>query len=1078
MNILRRIQIVITVTALAVLLPAFTQAGAIPDGTAAGITVFVGFGSSTEITQLDLQESQLVFALDPNAAKVETARASVPGTANEGRIYFERLANTNRLPLIEETANLVVVKSGTTVAPSEVARVLVPLGTAVAAEDSRFEDAGLERTGTEARGTIYTKPWPDDIDEWTHALYDSGGSTVSHDSKVGPPNYLQWVGEQRWTRNHDFASSFQAMVSAGGRIFYMIDDGPRTSVYLPSDWQIVARDAFNGKILWKRPFLGPGMVQTYYYKSGPMQLSRRLVADNGKVFVGLGLDQPVSILNAETGETLRTLPETDAVEEILLHDGVLYVLSDDTPVIYVHTGVADRFRDPNQWRPTQSKWIRAINPDTGTVLWQLETPVAPLAFAVNEFGVVFHNGYDLICLDRKTGVEKWRTAITLDPRISTSNTPTLVLQNDVVLFIGGNDGRSNSHGNGWYATYNLRTLSALSADTGKVLWSIDKNALPQNGFEAPKDLLVIGNLAWIGRTLQGGNSGTFYGYDIHTGEIKRSFTPPWSGLDWFHHRCFRAKATFKYIIPSRTGTEYINPETGWQSFNFWIRGTCSYGMMPANGLTYAPPHPCACSRESQLQGFNVVKTESPIRAQVAQNPDTQRLFQGPAYGTALGGTANGWPTYRANNQRTSRAAGTLPATMTQKWKVQVGENLTPPVISGGKIFLADKKSYEIKAISADTGTNLWSFAVGSLVDSPPTIWKNRVYFGCRNGSIYCLTINGQLVWRYQAAPADLRLGAHDQIESVWPVYGSVLIHNDKLYATAGHSMFLDDGLRMLVLNPDTGVQITENVMDRGDPTSSPPGRDIHYKMGDRIMIPSSPDILSADAAHIYMRTQQFDFNGVRRWVKIMPKTSGNSSSSGSAAADAHVFAPTGMLDDTGFHRTYWIFGNWERDGASDIFNTPKDEPAGRIIAVNDDLVFGFSRTPDQYKWMPGKLKMHIWAARKVRDTVHYPDVRNNTNVQYIWSVYLPALYVSAMVISDNRLAVAGPPAFNNDSSAEALARWKGERGGVLWLMNPTNGSTPESSKIALPSPPVYDGMVALDSKLFITLRTGEVMCME
>ena len=42
------------------------------------------------------------------------------------------------------------------------------------------------------------------------------------------------------------------MVTAKGRLFYVIDDGVRASMIMPPDWKLVARDAFNGVLLWER----------------------------------------------------------------------------------------------------------------------------------------------------------------------------------------------------------------------------------------------------------------------------------------------------------------------------------------------------------------------------------------------------------------------------------------------------------------------------------------------------------------------------------------------------------------------------------------------------------------------------------------------------------------------------------------------------------------------------------------------------------------------------------------------------------------------------------------------------------
>jgi hypothetical protein len=37
------------------------------------------------------------------------------------------------------------------------------------------------------------------------------------------------------------------------------------------------------------------------------------------------------------------------------------------------------------------------------------------------------------------------------------------------------------------------------------------------------------------------------------------------------------------------------------SNNSWIRGTCQYGIIPANGLIYAPTHVCGCYFEAMVR---------------------------------------------------------------------------------------------------------------------------------------------------------------------------------------------------------------------------------------------------------------------------------------------------------------------------------------------------------------------------------------------------------------------------------------------------------------------------------------------
>ena len=68
-----------------------------------------------------------------------------------------------------------------------------------------------------------------------------------------------------------------ALVSARGRLFYIMDEGSRISIQLPPKWALIGRDAFNGTELWKReiPEWSPHL---WPLKSGPTQLARRLVA--------------------------------------------------------------------------------------------------------------------------------------------------------------------------------------------------------------------------------------------------------------------------------------------------------------------------------------------------------------------------------------------------------------------------------------------------------------------------------------------------------------------------------------------------------------------------------------------------------------------------------------------------------------------------------------------------------------------------------------------------------------------------------------------------------------------------------
>ena len=68
-------------------------------------------------------------------------------------------------------------------------------------------------------------------------------------------------------------------------------------------------------------------------------------------------------------------------------------------------------------------------------------------------------------------------------------------------------------------------------------------------------------------------------------------------------------------------------------------------------------------------------------------------------------------------------------------------------------------------------------AAGSTARRPST--RERVLFGSADGWVYCLgAADGQLVWRFRAAPAERLVAAYGQLESLWPVHGAVLVQND------------------------------------------------------------------------------------------------------------------------------------------------------------------------------------------------------------------------------------------------------------------------------------------------------------
>ncbi|MBN1420697.1 MAG: PQQ-binding-like beta-propeller repeat protein [Planctomycetes bacterium] len=917
-----------------------------------GLIIHVGCGDGKVTAALHAGEEFLVQGLAAEAADVEKARAHVRSLGLYGPVSID-LFRGNRLPYVDDLANLVVVEDPRAVAVDEVTRILCPEGVALVRRDGKWE-----RT---------VKPRPEAIDEWTHYLHDPSNNAVAHDSVVGPPHHLQWVGSPRWTRHHDRMSSLNAAVSAGGRVFYILDEATPASILAPPRWALIARDAFNGTILWKRK-LGAWHTHLFPLKSGPAQLPRRLVAAGDRVYVTMSLDSPLSALDAATGETVRTYDDTRATEEVLVADGMIYALVDPRAASPDAAGakkVANAFTATN-WDEALRR-IAAIRAESGEPLWNVERRVLPGTLAVARDRIFFHDGGSVVCLDRRTGDESWRSEpIERSKVIPTFYLPTLVVYEDVVLFAGGETAGLQT--GSWYMS-GKDTMTALDAESGKKLWSAYH---PPSGYRSPEDLFVVDGLVWSGETTSGRAVGVFTGRDPRTGKVEREFQPQVDTY-WFHHRCYRGKATENYLLVARTGTEFIDVRKQEWIPHHWFRGACLYGVMPANGLIYAPPNPCACYLETKQAGFNALARGSDA-ARIPEEEIPPRLETGAAYGESFFAYAvpDDWPTYRHDAARSGRASTEVPATLAPAWRTKIDGELTAPVIACGKVLIASVDAHEVHALDAATGQPAWRFAAGGRIDSPPTVHLGRAIFGSADGYVYCLRLaDGAFLWRFRAAPFDERLTAFEQVESVWPVPGNILVQDGILYFVAGRSMFLDGGIRLWRLDPETGRPLSETVLDEREAETD---KDLQDFVSWLNMPPGLPDILSSDGKLVYMRSQPFRLDGTR--LPLVPFPRGSDADRGAPPATqlaehTHLFCPTGFGDNSYWHRTYWLFGSTFVSGWCGYYLAGQVVPSGRILAFDDERVYGFGRKPQYYRWTT-PIEHHLFAADRKPGDVPIP----------------------------------------------------------------------------------------------------------
>ncbi len=1002
-------------------------------GVRGGLLVLVPFGDGSLAAELHgLAAGRfLVHGLNVGQSETDSARAFVQQRKLAGLVSVDSGSGA-RLPYDDDLVNLLILDDGSRQSRLEALRVLVPGGVLL-----QRQDGGWAR---------HTKPRPTAMDEWTHYLYDGNNNAVSGDELVASPRHLKWKAMPDYVRHHEHKkeSGINAMVSSGGRIFTMQDEGEAVSIYFPSKWVLVARDAMNGLLLWKRPLMTSELTSLRVPGSHP----QGLVAVGDRVYVSLGLGEPVSCLDAATGETLRVYEDSEGTTQIVHHDGRLFVATNNKP-----------------------ERILAYDTESAQPLWRREDKLAlPLSLATDGSHVVFRTLQKIVCLDPGDGRTLWTHGHPLNAKVLLAGPVTMVLSDGVVLCATRPPGAEKRSRDG--------ILTALDMATGRELWTRPC----KEGWHSPVDVFVVDGTVWYGATerrghgVKEGEPDFTEGLDLRTGKVVRKLDTSRVYVKRpHHHRCHREKATKRFLISGRHGVEF-SPWSGDRSeLNDWVRGGCQYGVMPANGLIYVPQNPCRCHIGKLLHSFMALAPalDTPARPGSPAGADAV-IEKGPAFRVepkAGDAARDGWPTLRHDPSRSGYTQVAVDRPLKQLWRTELGPGLTSVVVAEDRLLVARKNAHTVYALEAHSGRRLWSYTAGGRVDSPPTLHRGRALFGAADGWIYCLSLaDGRLAWRLRAAPDERRIVVDGRLESPWPVHGSVLVQDDRAYAVAGRSPHLDGGMLLRCFDPLSGKVLDTQLID--------------HPVGEGGLKERS-DVLSCDESNLYMRTAKF------------PLPLAKTKAPGREAP--HLIRPTGMLDATWWHRTHWVYS---KKGGGPIEKAGMRFPAAKILSFDGHAVFGYGLKPGYFMWT-SPVEYRLFAADREPATeamtppekqppqkwLKYPDKRFATR----WSMELP-FHARAMVQAGDALILAGPrnvarqgppkgfadkkvvkSVFSPAQAKASLDAWQGASGALLHIVSTANGKT--LSELTLKSPPIFDGMAAAGGMVYFSAMDGSVNCL-
>jgi hypothetical protein len=297
------------------------------------------------------------------------------------------------------------------------------------------------------------------------------------------------------------------------------------------------------------------------------------------------------------------------------------------------------------------------------------------------------------------------------------------------------------------------------------------------------------------------------------------------------------------------------------------------------------------------------------------------------------------------------------------------------------------------------------------------------------------------------------------------------------------------------------------------------------------------DILSSDGEYIYMRSQQFDLKGNRKHIGVrdvgdqtgegahifspigfLDDTQfsrsymmfGKSVTSGwgsweimgrltpsgrlLAVDDKNVYAyarkPEFLSESTVLE--YQLYAAAKSSKEEDIkrvnqpvFGAPKPKPKPNMAAAKPKV--NAAPKPKAKVGMMMNMPQSFIATGdwKLRQGIPKAD---QSALNFKWQLDKPDIQVRALVVADKTLFIAGPPDvvdeeeafFAMDDSeilkklAEQSELLKGKDGARLWAVSTQTGE--KLAEYKLDSLPVWDGMIAANSMLYMTTMDGNITC--
>ena len=351
----------------------------------------------------------------------------------------------------------------------------------------------------------------------------------------------------------------------------------------------------------------------------------------------------------------------------------------------------------------------------------------------------------------------------------------------------------------------------------------------------------------------------------------------------------------------------------------------------------------------------------------------------------------------------------------------------------------------------------------------------------------------------------------------------MLVTDDVAYLTAGRSSYLDGGLWIYGLDPQTGEVKHQTHLDtwtrtREDAQGKPfiPAyhmegtfSDILVSQGDSIYLMqykfkrslvqqevpyvlADPDdkTVAMDLSNQPYVVEDAEPNGEyerrqREWIEKTQKDlvaalrqAHGSYNLGDRQMGLHVFSTAGFLDDSWFNRTLWMYSaTWPG-----FYLAHRASKTGQLLVAGPEKTYAVQAYPTRNfqspLFTPGEKGYLLLADEN--DNEPFLDYRTRGTTKGwgftrkeppVWHQWVP-IRIRAMVLAGKHLFVAGPP--DVVDANDPMASFDGRKGAILRTVAAVDGKTLAEQR--LDAAPVFDGLIAAAGRLFLCGADGNLIC--